>query len=140
MAALQMVLLPAKRSRWISRARSTRARMAALLSASSLSDSSLWLMRGTGHHPPTGGHGHISAIGPSVRTKWLAGAERACFTAAGIAGGLHPRLHPLAEQLQLPVLDALDLTRIDFGAPADYSLSREGESLVLKHPAKKRHG
>jgi hypothetical protein len=48
--------------------------------------------------------------------------------------------HVLAEQLQLPVLGGLDLSRVDFGAPAAYTLSHQGESLVLKHPAKERHG
>jgi hypothetical protein len=48
--------------------------------------------------------------------------------------------HSLAEQLRLPVLDALKLERIDFGAPSVYVLSHEGECLVLKHPGSKGHG
>lgn len=48
--------------------------------------------------------------------------------------------HTLAEQLRLPVLDALKLERINFGAPSVYALSHGGESLVLKHPGSKGHG
>jgi len=48
--------------------------------------------------------------------------------------------HSLAEQLRLPVLDALKLESIDFGAPSAYVLSRQGESLVLKHPESKSDG
>ena len=48
--------------------------------------------------------------------------------------------HSLAEQLHLPVLDALKLERIDFGASSAYVLSLQGESLVLKHPGSKGHG
>jgi len=46
----------------------------------------------------------------------------------------------LIEELQLPVLNALDLARIDFGASSAYVLSRKGESLVLKHPESKSDG
>lgn len=48
--------------------------------------------------------------------------------------------HTLAEQLRLPVLDALKLERINFGAPSVYVLSHQGESLVLKHPGSTGHG
>jgi hypothetical protein len=48
--------------------------------------------------------------------------------------------HALTEELQLPVLNALDLARIDFGASSAYVLPLQGKSLVLKHPGSKGHG
>jgi len=42
----------------------------------------------------------------------------------------------LADELKLPVLKQLDLSRMDFGAPSVYILTRKGGSLILKHPQK----
>ena len=46
----------------------------------------------------------------------------------------------VAEELKLPVLQQLDLSRMDFGAPSVYILTRKGESLILKHPRMVNHG
>jgi hypothetical protein len=46
----------------------------------------------------------------------------------------------LAEELRLPVLERLDLSHVDFGAPSVYVHSRKGGSLVLKHPRMKSNG
>jgi hypothetical protein len=46
----------------------------------------------------------------------------------------------LAEELQLPVIQQLDLSRVDFGADSVYIRTQKGNSLVLKHPRKEVHG
>jgi len=46
----------------------------------------------------------------------------------------------LAEELRLPILEQLDLSRLDFGSPSVYVHSRKGGSLVLKHPRVKSNG
>lgn len=46
----------------------------------------------------------------------------------------------VAEELKLPVLQQLDLSRMDFGAPSVYILTRKGGSLILKHPRMVTHG
>lgn len=40
----------------------------------------------------------------------------------------------IADELKLPVLKQLNLSRIDFGAPSVYILTKKGSSLILKHP------
>ena len=44
----------------------------------------------------------------------------------------------LAEELQLPVLPLLNVSRIDFGATSLYVRTPKGHSLILKHPGKGR--
>ena len=44
----------------------------------------------------------------------------------------------LAEELQLPVLPLLNVSRIDFGATSLYVRTQKGHSLILKHPGKGR--
>jgi hypothetical protein len=46
----------------------------------------------------------------------------------------------LAEEQNLPVLQKLDLSRIDFGADSVYIRTQKGSSLILKHPGKAKHG
>jgi hypothetical protein len=46
----------------------------------------------------------------------------------------------LADDLKLPVLQQLDLNRMDFGADSVYILTKKGSSLILKHPGKAKHG
>jgi hypothetical protein len=46
----------------------------------------------------------------------------------------------LAEELQLPVMQKLDLTQMDFGAHSVYIRTLKGNSLILKHPGKEVHG
>ena len=40
----------------------------------------------------------------------------------------------VADELGLPVLEQLDLSRMDFGSPSVYILTRRGGSLILKNP------
>ena len=46
----------------------------------------------------------------------------------------------IANELKLPVLEELDLSRVDFGAPSVYILTRKGGSLILKHPRMANNG
>jgi len=46
----------------------------------------------------------------------------------------------LADDLKLPVLQQLDLNRMNFGADSVYVRTKKGSSLILKHPGKAKHG
>jgi hypothetical protein len=46
----------------------------------------------------------------------------------------------VADELKLPVLKQLDLSRMDFGAPSVYILTKMGGSLTLKHPMMASNG
>lgn len=46
----------------------------------------------------------------------------------------------LAEELKLPVLQQLDLSRVDFGSDSIYIRTQKGSSLILKHPGKRLNG
>ncbi len=46
----------------------------------------------------------------------------------------------VANELKLPVLEELDLSRVDFGAPSVYILTKKGGSLILKHPRMANNG
>lgn len=46
----------------------------------------------------------------------------------------------VADELKLPTLQQLDLSRMDFGAPSVYILTRKGGSLILKHPRTESNG
>jgi hypothetical protein len=46
----------------------------------------------------------------------------------------------LADDLKLPVLQQLDLNRMDFGADSVYVRTKKGSSLILKHPGMAKHG
>ncbi len=46
----------------------------------------------------------------------------------------------LADDLKLPILQQLDLSRMDFGADSVYVRTKKGSSLILKHPGMAKHG
>ena len=46
----------------------------------------------------------------------------------------------LADDLKLPVLQQLDLNRMDFGADSVYIRTKKGNSLKLKNPRMAKHG
>ncbi|MDD2737279.1 MAG: type IV toxin-antitoxin system AbiEi family antitoxin domain-containing protein [Desulfuromonadaceae bacterium] len=46
----------------------------------------------------------------------------------------------LAEELKLPVLQLLDVSRINFGSDSVYIRTLKGNSLILQHPGKGLHG
>ena len=46
----------------------------------------------------------------------------------------------LADELKLPVMQQLDLSRMDFGADSVYVRTKKGSSLILKHPGMSKHG